>query len=233
LNEYLTPMTEIVIQTDGTLDKYIGDALMAFWGAPVPRTDHAARSCLAALQMMETLEKVLKPKWRAEGKPDIDIGIGLNSGLMRVGFMGSERMRSYTVLGDNVNLGSRLEGTNKNYGTNIIVSASTYDAAKHAVYGRELDGVRVKGKHEPVKIYELVGKGAPTAHDKAWITKFEEALLLYRTKRFDEACAMFELVRTMRGGSDAPSEVYLDRCAHFKDEPPPPNWDGVYDFKTK
>lgn len=233
LNEYLTPMTDIVIQTDGTLDKYIGDALMAFWGAPVDRPDHAARAALAAVEMIETLETKLKPKWRSEGKPDIEIGIGLNSGLMRVGFMGSERMRSYTVLGDNVNLGSRLEGTNKNYGTYIIASGSTYDAAKHAVHGRELDAVRVKGKKEPVKIYEILGRGPAPSHTAQWVAKFEEGLTLYKAKKFDAAEATFRTVITMRGGKDAPSDVYLERCDHFRHEPPPADWDGVYEFKTK
>src|ERR1043165_8357291 len=102
-------MTEMLIKREGTLDKYMGDAIMAFWGAPIEQKDHAARAALAALDMLEVLENQLKPKWRSEGKPMIDIGIGLNSGLMRVGFMGSERMRNYTLLGDNVNLGSRLE----------------------------------------------------------------------------------------------------------------------------
>jgi adenylate cyclase len=233
LNEYLTPMTEIVIQTEGTLDKYIGDALMAFWGAPVEKKDHAARACLAAVEMIEQLDNVLKPKWRAEGKPDIEIGIGLNSGLMRVGFMGSERMRSYTVLGDNVNLGSRLEGTNKNYGTFIIAAQSTYEAAKHAVHARELDAVRVKGKKEPVKIYEILGRGTAPPTTAAWVARFEAALLEYKAKRFDEAEASFRAVIEMRGGKDAPSDVYLERCAHFREDPPPADWDGVYEFKTK
>jgi adenylate cyclase len=145
LNEYLTPMTDILIQRQGTLDKYMGDAIMAFWGAPIAQADHAARACLAALDMMDKLHQ-LQAKWHKEGKPEIDIGIGLNTGLMRVGFMGSERMRNYTLLGDNVNLGSRLEGINKSYKTNIIVSEFTYEAAKDAVYGRVIDAVRVKGK---------------------------------------------------------------------------------------
>jgi adenylate cyclase len=209
---------------------------MAFWGAPIEQRDHAARAALAALDMMEKLAE-LRKKWSKEGKPDIDIGIGLNSGLMRVGFMGSARMRNYTLLGDNVNLGSRLEGTNKNYGTHIIVSQHTYDQAKHIVFGRWLDAVRVKGKREPVNIYELVGRlpsenaPAPEA-ELRWIEKFEEGLRDFQSKRWTQAEACFREVIALRG-TDAPSDIYLERLAHFRDEAPPEDWDGVYEFKTK
>jgi adenylate cyclase len=185
--------------------------------------------------MLEKLDE-LKGKWRAEGKPELDIGIGLNSGLMRVGFMGSERMRNYTVLGDNVNLGSRLEGTNKNYGTHIIVSETTYMQAKGACYGRWLDAVRVKGKREPVNIYELMGKleagGMPPAHAKKLVDVFEAALRHYRAKQWNEAEFAFKEALKLRP-DDGPSKVYLERIAHFREEPPPENWDGVYEFKTK
>jgi adenylate cyclase len=237
LNEYLTPMTEILIQREGTLDKYMGDAIMAFWGAPIEQKDHAARAALAAIDMMEKLDQ-LKQKWRAEGKPDIDIGIGLNSGLMRVGFMGSERMRNYTLLGDNVNLGSRLEGTNKNYGTHIIVSETTFNAAKHVVYGRWLDAVRVKGKHQPVNIYELLGRlphpGAkPPPEMQKLIDVFEAGLKHYRAQQWSEAELAFNACNELRPGGDPTSVIYLERIAHFKEEPPPEKWDGVYEMKTK
>jgi adenylate cyclase len=235
LNEYLTPMTDILIQREGTLDKYMGDAIMAFWGAPIEQKDHAARAALAAIDMLEKLDE-MKLKWRAEGKPELDIGIGLNSGLMRVGFMGSERMRNYTVLGDNVNLGSRLEGTNKNYGTHIIVSETTYQQAKGVAYGRWLDAVRVKGKREPVNIYELMGRlgpgGTPPAHAKKLIDVFEAALRHYRAKQWSEAEFAFKEALKLRP-DDGPSKVYLERIAHFREEPPPEKWDGVYEFKTK
>jgi adenylate cyclase len=231
LNEYLTPMTEILIQREGTLDKYMGDAIMAFWGAPIEQKDHAQRAALAALDMIEKLDE-LKKKWVAEGKPEIEIGIGLNSGLMRVGFMGSERMRNYTLLGDNVNLGSRLEGTNKNYGTRIIVSQTTYEKAKSVVHGRWLDAVRVKGKREPVQIYELIGKGAPPPEVATWIARFEEGMRLYQKQQWDEAEKAFHEVIRLRT-EDPASELYLERVEHFRDEPPPENWDGVYEFKTK
>ena len=236
LNEYLTPMTEILIQREGTLDKYMGDAIMAFWGAPIEQKDHAARAALAAVDMMEKLDE-LRVKWRSEGKPEIDIGIGLNSGLMRVGFMGSTRMRNYTLLGDNVNLGSRLEGTNKNYGTHIIVSETTFNQAKIAVYGRWLDAVRVKGKAKPVNIYEIMGRlpadGTPPPDMRKLIEIFEGGLKHYAAQRWDEAEAAFRVAIAGRAGGDPPSEIYLERIVHFRVEPPPAQWDGVYDFKTK
>jgi adenylate cyclase len=237
LNEYLTPMTEILIQREGTLDKYMGDAIMAFWGAPIEQKDHAARACLAGLDMLAKLDE-LKQKWRAEGKPDIDIGIGLNSGLMRVGFMGSERMRNYTLLGDNVNLGSRLEGTNKSYGTHIIVSESTYAAAKELVYGRWLDAVRVKGKAQPVNIYELLGRrptpgGPAPADEQQLIDVFEAGLKHYRAQQWDDAALAFKAASQLRKGGDPTSEIYLERIARFRQEPPPTEWDGVYELKTK
>jgi adenylate cyclase len=232
LNEYLTPMTEILIKHEGTLDKYMGDAIMAFWGAPIEQKDHAARACVTAVEMLEELE-VLKAKWRAEGKPEIDIGIGLNSGLMRVGFMGSARMRNYTLLGDNVNLGSRLEGTNKNYGTHIIVSEVTFVQARSVVHGRRLDAVRVKGKKEPVNIYEVIGKGPMPAEVAAFVAPFEHGLAAFQKQQWEVAEANFKAAIAARGGSDPPSDVYLERIEHFREEPPPADWDGVYDFKTK
>jgi len=155
LNEYLQAMTEIVLHDDGTLDKYVGDEIMAFWGAPVPQEDHAFLACKAAVKMMEDLHK-LNDKWRQMGKPELNIGIGLNTGDMVVGNMGSSSRMDYTLMGDNVNLGARLEGTNKIYGTNIIISESTYEYVKDRVFARELDLIRVKGKQQPVKIFELI-----------------------------------------------------------------------------
>ncbi|MBI1944045.1 MAG: adenylate/guanylate cyclase domain-containing protein [Deltaproteobacteria bacterium] len=235
LNEYLTPMTEILLAREGTLDKYMGDAIMAFWGAPIIQKDHAARAALAAIDMLEKLDQ-MKKRWAEQGKPVLDIGIGLNSGLMRVGFMGSERMRSYTVLGDNVNLGSRLEGTNKNYGTHLIVSETTYQQARSVAYGRWLDAVRVKGKREPVNIYELLGRlepgGTPPSHMAKIVEVFEAGMRHYRAKQWDQAESAFKHTIALRG-VDPPSTIYLERIAHFREEPPPADWDGVYEFKTK
>jgi len=155
LNEYLQAMTDLVIQYDGTLDKYVGDEIMAFWGAPLPQDDHALRSCKCAVEMMEKLNQ-LNAQWDEQGKPALYIGIGVNTGEMVVGNMGSSSRMDYTLMGDNVNLGARLEGTNKEYGTNIIISEFTYEQVKDHIISRELDLVRVKGKERPVKIYELI-----------------------------------------------------------------------------
>ncbi len=156
LNIYLQSMTDIILKYFGTLDKYIGDAVMAFWGAPVEMDDHALKACKASIEMMEALKEMNK-KWEIENKPTLEIGIGINTGDMIVGNMGSAARMDYTLMGDNVNLGSRLEGTNKFYKTGIIISEFTYQYVKDDVIARELDLIRVKGKALPVKIYELMG----------------------------------------------------------------------------
>ena len=153
LNVYLTEMTDIILEYQGTLDKYVGDEIMCFWGAPLPQEEHAMLACKCALKQMEALRK-LNEQWPPERR--INIGIGLNSGIMTVGNMGSLGRMNYTLTGDNVNLGARLEGTNKQYGTNIIISEYTYGLVKDRIVVRELDNIRVKGKNRPVQIYELI-----------------------------------------------------------------------------
>jgi adenylate cyclase len=153
LNRYLTAMTDVIMLFQGTLDKYIGDAIMSFWGAPLPQADHAMLACKCALRQMQVLEELnasLPPERR------LNVGMGINSGIMTVGTMGSLGRMNYTLTGDNVNLGARLEGTNKQYMTNIIISEYTYGLVKGRVLARELDNIRVKGKNKPVQIYELV-----------------------------------------------------------------------------
>ena len=153
LNLYLTLMTEIILKYKGTLDKYVGDEIMCFWGAPVPYEDHALLACKTAIEMMEDLNE-FNSKFPDNLK--INIGIGLNSGNMTVGNMGSQVRKNYTLMGDNVNLGARLEGTNKIYGTNIIISEFTFKEIKDDFICRELDNIRVKGKKKPVKIFEII-----------------------------------------------------------------------------
>jgi len=157
LNEYLTKMTEVVFRYEGTLDKFIGDAVMAFWNAPLPQADHAKRAVFCAIDMMEELAK-LQEKWRAEKRPVIDIGIGVNTGDMVVGNMGSVERMDYTVIGDNVNLGARLESLNKEFSTHIIISESTYQYVKDFVKTKPLSTTKVKGKEKPVEIFEVIGK---------------------------------------------------------------------------
>ncbi|XDD45668.1 CHASE2 domain-containing protein [Leptospira sp. WS39.C2] len=165
LNEYLSAMTDLIIEYKGTIDKYMGDAIMAFWGAPVPLEDHAYYACVAALAQLDHL-KVLQQKWAERNVPVIDIGCGLNSGPAVVGNMGSSHRMEYTCMGDTINLGSRLEGSNKMYTTNIIISEYTYEKVKDRVVTRELDLVRVKGKTQPVRIYELLGITNPEDMEK-------------------------------------------------------------------
>lgn len=233
LNEYLTAMTNIVFKHDGLLDKYMGDAIMAVFGAPLDQPDHAVRACRTALDMMEEMHK-FQAKWKAEGKPVFDIGIGINSGDMVVGNMGSEMRFDYTVMGDNVNLGSRLEGINKEYGTNIVISEFTYAHIKNDFICRELDSVKVKGKHLPVRIYELLeqGKAADADTRYAFLKVFNEGLVKYKLGLWDEAASSFRRVLQMRP-EDRPSELYVRRCKELKENPPEGEWDGVYTMTKK
>jgi adenylate cyclase len=226
-------MTDIVVQDhQGTLDKYIGDAVMAFWGAPQEQPDHALRACRAALGMIERLQ-VLRAGWKERGLPDIDIGVGINTGPMSVGFVGSQdRFYNYTVLGDAVNLASRLEGANKEYGTRIILGASTYEEVKGSVVVRELDLVRVKGKREPVHIYELLALAPGTPELTEFVERFRWGLSAYAAQRWDEAIARFREADALRGG-DPTSRKYVERCEAMRREPPGPEWDGVFQMKTK
>jgi adenylate cyclase len=231
LNEYLTAMTNIVFKYEGLLDKYMGDAIMAVFGAPLDQPDHARRACLTALEMMSELHKLQK-KWDAEGRPVLDIGIGISTGEMVVGNMGSEMRFDYTVMGDMVNLGSRLEGINKEYGSNIIISEFTYQAVQDSVCCRELDLVRVKGKNKPVKIMELLGEKKDEAILQDFIASFEKGLVLYRQAKWDEAIAQFKQALAIRA-DDFVSNLYIERCQTLKDQPPPQPWDGVFTMTRK
>jgi len=231
LNEYLTAMTNIVFKYEGLLDKYMGDAIMAVFGAPLDQPDHARRACLTALEMMSELHKLQK-KWEAEGSPVLNIGIGINTGEMVVGNMGSEMRFDYTVMGDMVNLGSRLEGINKEYGSNIIISEFTYNVVQESMSCRELDWVRVKGKNKPVKIMELLGEKKYEGSWKDLITSFEKGLMLYREAKWDEAIAAFHQVLTIKG-DDFVSSMYIERCKNLKEQPPAKPWDGVFIMTKK
>jgi len=232
INEFLNEMTEIILRNGGTLDKYLGDAVMAFWGAPVKVDDHAYKACLTALQMQDKLAE-LRDKWSKTGEPVIHIRIGINSGEVIVGNIGGVKRFDYTVLGDDVNLASRLEGANKEYGSNIMISGSTYELVKEKVLVRELDIIRVKGKLEPTKVYELISliddKKAIDAIDK--IHEYFQGLELYRHKSFDAAMDYFKRCSEKLG--DYPSNVYLNRCQYYIQNPPADDWDGVFEFKTK
>ena len=232
LNEYFTAMTSLVFKYGGTLDKYMGDAIMAFFGAPLDQPDHHLRACLAATGMIEEL-KVLQQKWERRGLPPLDIGIGLNSGLMVVGNMGSDSLFDYTVIGDNVNLGSRLEALNKQYGTNIIVSEFTHHHVKDEFRFRELDLVQVKGKEKVVTIYELLRKeNIPLKWEELFLSHYEQGLKRYRSRNWIEAIEEFSIALKALP-NDVTTRLYITRCEEFKNTPPPDDWDGTYRFKEK
>src|SRR5690606_627753 len=226
LNNYLTPMTEIVFKNKGTLDKYMGDAIMAFFGAPIAYPDHAQFACRCALEQMEKLKEI-QADYAAKNLPTIDIGIGINTGEMSVGNMGSKTIRSYTVMGDAVNLGSRLEGINKEYGTKIIISEFTQAALGEKFWTREIDQVRVKGKVKPVRIFELISEGSPDQNVQDMLESFRTGYVLYMKSRFHEARQSFQKALDILP-SDPVSQLYIDRCDSFIADPPPEDWDGVY-----
>jgi len=231
LNAYLGEMTDVIFNHNGMLDKYIGDAIMAVWGAPLPQTDHAARACRTALIMTRRLRE-LNQQWHGRGWPVLEIGVGLNTGPMVVGNMGSARRLSYTVIGDNVNLGSRLEGLNKMYGSHVLASEATIMAAGDAVVARELDLVRVKGKRLPVRLFEILGPGDERP---AWVElreRFAAGIAAYRRQQWEEALAAFAQVLEARP-DDGPAQLYLRRCREMQAHPPEADWDGVTVMETK
>jgi adenylate cyclase len=230
LNDFLGGMTDVIFACDGTLDKYVGDEIMAFWGAPLPQADHAARACRGALGMMARLAQ-LNEEFHQRGWPSLDIGIGLNSGPMVVGNMGSARRLSYTLVGDNVNLGARLEGLNKLYGSHIIASESTVTESPDFVF-RELDLVRVKGKYQGVRIFEVLGPGDERPRWASLVTRFESGLQAYRTRQWDEAINTFGAILE-ENPNDGPARLYLGRVRGMLDAPPPLDWDGVTVMETK
>ncbi|MDP2681554.1 MAG: adenylate/guanylate cyclase domain-containing protein [Deltaproteobacteria bacterium] len=231
LNEYLSPMTRIVLEEKGTLDKYIGDAIMVICNAPIDLPDHPQKGCKIAIRWIKELEK-LNGDWKEKGYPSIAIGIGINTGDAVVGNMGADLRFDYTAIGDNVNLASRLEGMNKTYGTAIIVSESTQRLTTNDFLFRELDMVRVKGKETPVAIYELMDLLPGDVLKKELANSFAEALSLYKSRMFEEAKSGFDAILD-KFPKDGPSALYAQRCLDCLKLPPPSDWDGVYVAKTK
>lgn len=232
LNDYLTEMTNIILEMDGTVDKYEGDAIVAFFGAPVAYEDHPRRACIAAIRQQRRLEE-LRAKWKSEGRPELKARIGLNTGRMLIGNMGSATRMNYTMMGDAVNLASRLEGANKPYGTYMMISESTYEAAKDAIEARELDLLRVVGKAQPVRVYELLEeKGRLDDKTRALLKDYNEGLDCYRRREFKAALAAFERVVRQRP-DDGPGRAYVARCRAFIETPPSADWDGVFALTEK
>ncbi len=227
LNRYLSDMTRIIFNTQGTLDKYIGDAVMAFWGAPFEEEDHAVSACRAALAMMQRVAE-LREEWRAAGRPLLDIGIGLNTGTASVGNMGSHLRYGYTAMGDAVNLSSRLEGLNKEYRTHILLGSATFEAVRDAGFlFRELDLIQVKGKLQPVTIYELVALGSAAVEHEERLNAFARARASYLRREWLEAQKMFQEVLD-RWPDDGPARTYWKRCQDYLFEAPTESWDGVF-----
>jgi adenylate cyclase len=232
LNAYLTDMTKIIFRHQGTLDKYIGDAVMAIWGAPFDAPDHAEKCCAAAVHMLTKLTELQKD-WRARGFPELDIGIGVNTGIASVGNMGSSLRYGYTAMGDSVNLASRLEGLNKEYGTRIVISEFTRREIKSGdLLFRELDLIRVKGKLQPVTIFEVLSAEAAADGGKELVELFGRGREAYKRRDWRTAKSAFEAL-LQRWADDVPARIFLTRCNEYLAETPAADWDGVYEMKHK
>jgi len=226
-------MTEIVLKYDGMIDKYEGDAIMAVFGTPILFEDHATRACYVSLEMQEELVN-LRKKWKEAAKPDLYVRIGLNTGAMVAGNMGAASRLDYTVMGDSVNLGSRLEGANKQYNTSIMISEYTYEAAKNDIEVRFLDSLRVKGKKLPVKVYELLGRKDNGITETIENVKklYEQGIEKYLAREWDAGLEFLNKALAIKP-DDGPSSVYVKRCLAFKEDPPQDDWDGVFTMTTK
>jgi adenylate cyclase len=234
LNNYLTEMTAIVLEQGGIIDKYIGDGIMAEFGAPIPVLHHADQAVRTALHMQRRLEE-LRPQWRQQGLPELRCRVGINTGIMVVGNIGSEQVFNYTVIGDPVNLAARLEGANKYYQTLVMISEFTHDCLTPNLFRtRLLDAVRVKGRSQPVKVYEVYGESTDdfSADDLAYYQAYHEACAAYLERRFDVARAQFEAALALRPKDTAAREM-LYRMADLDPAALPDDWDGVMTFETK
>ena len=231
MNALLTPMTRVIHKHRGTIDKYMGDAIMSFWGAPLEDPDHARHALHAAMEMMVEL-KIMQKDFESRGWPPINIGIGLNTGNMNVGNMGSEFRMAYTVLGDSVNLGARLEGLTKEYGVNIIVSESTKESIPEFTY-RDLDLVRVKGKNEPIAIFEPIGHRDEIDEATTFeLARYNQALQSFRAQNWDQAETDFFALSQIHPDRFL-YQVYLNRVTHYKGHLPNDDWDGVFTHTSK
>lgn len=226
MNRYLSTVTPELTQHGACIDKYIGDAVVALFGAPVPHDDHPLRACKGALDVQKAIGK-LRETFRAEGLPDVYTRVGINTGTMMVGNIGSAQLLDYTAIGDEMNLAARLEGANKNYGTLIMMGQGTYEAVKDQVEARELDLIRVAGKQNASRVYELLAMRGELHHDKMKVVDlYGQALLAYRARRFTDAKAKLGAALQV-DESDGPSRRLLALCAEYEVHPPPENWDGV------
>lgn len=233
LNEYLTEMTDLVIEHRGIIDKYEGDAIMAEYGVPVPFEAHAREACATALHMQQKLE-LMRQDWARRGLPELQARVGINTGEVIVGNMGSRDVFDYTVMGDHVNLGARLEGTNKFYGTKIMISEFTYAMVKDDFITRPLDLIRVKGKKKPIEVFELVDFKDAKLDDKSkqLLGLFTRGIAAYRNQKWMDAADIFEYCLKLNP-NDRPSQVFHKRCFEYKENPPGEDWDGVTTMTEK
>ncbi|MCB1141151.1 MAG: adenylate/guanylate cyclase domain-containing protein [Leptospiraceae bacterium] len=233
LNEYLSAMTIILKENKGTLDKYIGDAVVGIFGAPIVRKEHFYEAAIASLDMIDKLED-LKKYWTANNlyikdAQEMNVRIGLNTGLAKVGFMGTDNLASYTMMGDTVNLAARLEAAGKDYGVSILISENTNNLIKERMFTREMDAVRVKGKNEPVKLYELIsrrGQTDPKVLESSAL--YEEGFKLYLKREWKNAISRFEEAINAKGKKDKAATMLIDRCQFYLANPPDESWDGVF-----
>jgi adenylate cyclase len=231
LHDFLNPMSKIVVKHSGTIDKFMGDAIMALYGAPIHYPDHARRACLTAVEMQETLRQ-LDQEWVAQGRPSLRVGIGINSGPVAVGNMGSDTLFDYTAIGDNVNLAARLEGLNKYYGTDTIISGTTAHELDGEFILRDLDLVRVKGKKQPVAIYELLGLAPAEAELEEFLQLYHRGLDLLRQRQWDESLETFTAAANLRP-RDHHCHRYLIMAQQYKETPPGPEWQGLSIMRDK
>jgi len=231
LHDFLNPMSNIIIDQGGTIDKYMGDAIMALFGAPLEQPDHARQACRAALRMEDTLEE-LNRQWTKQGRPPLRIGVGVNSGPVAVGNMGSDRLFDYTAIGDNVNLASRLEGLTKYYGTNVLISQATAEALENGFIIRDVDRVQVKGKAQASGIFEVMGEGEPDPELARFLTAYHQGLALYRQQHWPDSIAAFEEALAVQP-DDKPSQRYLALARKHQETPPEPEWQAVTVMEEK
>jgi adenylate cyclase len=232
LNEFLTEMTDIILRHEGTVDKFEGDAIIAFFGAPNDLENQAEVACMACIDMQKRLSE-LRKKWQGQGRPELRMRIGLCTGPAVVGNMGSRSRMDYTMMGDTVNTAARLEGVNKVYGTYTMISESTYQAAGGWIRARELDAINVVGKKEPVKIYELIGYPSDVDEHVQKVTEiYSRGLAAYRSRQWDKAAAYFKKAVSLRP-EDRASRTMVERCRRYKADPPPETWNGAFTMTTK
>jgi adenylate cyclase len=230
LNECLGAMTDIIIEEGGTVDKYIGDAIVAMFGAPLEQPDHAIRACVAALRCQEKLAE-LQPSWLERGMPEVVVRIGLNTGPALVGNMGSAARFDYTMLGDTVNLAARLESANKTFRSLLLIGSTTHAAAGHGILCREADKLVVKGKTTGIPVFQPVAiAGEATAEHRQQVETYEAALALYRAQKWEEASAAFGVLADAGDGTAA---VLMERIPEMREADLSPDWDGTYTMKTK